>query len=459
MQTERPTINSINPHNQEIINTYTLHTKEELISKILLSKDTSNSWKKTSIEERAAILNSIAEKVLQNKQELAKICTLEMGKPLAQSLAEVEKSAFCLQFYAKNGAQWLKAQKVDFIDKEAYIELAPLGTLLAIMPWNFPYWQVFRAMAPAILAGNTMLLKHASNVTGCALQIEKIVNEAGAPAGLFQTLIVSGADTEPIIAHPNIDVIAFTGSSEVGKIIAKTAGAHLKKHVLELGGSDAYIVLEDANIDLAVEKCVKSRLNNAGQSCIAAKRWIVDEKIYSEFKNKAILELQKYTLGNPMNTENKLGPMVNIEAKKHLHDQVKKAISHGANILINNNDFDENNAYYEPTIIENIKKDNPVFKEELFGPVAQLYKFSSLDEAFQIANATPYGLGGAIFSEDRNFAYNLALKYMDTGSIAINDMVSSHPAMPFGGIKQSGYGRELSFMALFEFSNIKSIVK
>lgn len=459
MPTSKTTIQTINPHNEKTIDTHSIHDTDTISAKIALSKDTSNIWKKTSLSERAKIVNEIAVSLLAKKEELAHLCSQEMGKPILQSIAEIEKSADALMFYAKHSSKWLERKTAGHIEQEAYIDYAPLGTLLAIMPWNFPFWQVLRAMGPALMAGNTMLLKHASNVTGCALGIEKVVKSTTAPKGLFQTLIVPGSKMEEIIAHPDIHVIAFTGSSEVGKIIASQAGAHLKKHVLELGGSDPYLVLEDADIDLAAEKCVQSRLNNAGQSCIAAKRWIVSSKVYDAFKEKVIPLMESYHYGDPLDSQNKMGPLVDIKARDHLHQQVESAIQHGGKLVIGGVIPSQEGAYYPPSILENIKDNNPVYTEELFGPVALLFSFDTLEEAIKIANATPYGLGGAVFSKDEEKAYKIASEYLDTGSIFINNMVVSHPALPFGGIKNSGYGRELSALALYEFSNIKTISK
>lgn len=459
MPTSKSNIQTINPHNGKMLDTYSTHDTDTISAKIALSKDTSNIWKKTSLSDRAYIVREIAESILTRKDELAKLCSLEMGKPISQSIAEIKKSANALMFYAQHAPQWLESKRAEHIEQEAYVTYAPLGTLLAIMPWNFPYWQVLRAMGPALMAGNTMLLKHASNVTGCALAIEEAVQSTSAPKGLFQTLIIPGSKMSEIIAHPDIHAIAFTGSSEIGKIIASQAGAHLKKHVLELGGSDPYLVLEDADIDLAAQKCVQSRLNNAGQSCIAAKRWIVHTSVYDAFKDKATQLMKSYTYGDPLDANHKMGPLVDIKARDHLHEQVKTAVQHGGKLILGGEIPSQEGAYYPPSIIENIQIQNPIFNEELFGPVALLFSFDTLEEAFKIANATPYGLGGAVFSKDEEKAYEIASKHLDTGSIFINNMVVSHPALPFGGIKDSGYGRELSALALYEFSNIKTISK
>lgn len=452
-------IQTINPHNGSIIDTYKVHSNDTINDKIALSKDTSKFWKTTNLEERAKVLNTIARAIMDNKEELAKIATLEMGKPKAQSLAEIEKSVMAIEYFAKIGVQYLTKKRIEDAPTEAYIDYSPLGTVLAIMPWNFPFWQVLRVLGPALMAGNTFLLKHASNVTGCALKMEEIIQQTDIPKGLFQVLVIPGATTESLIAHNDIHTITFTGSSDVGKKIAQNAGAHLKKHILELGGSDAYLVLEDADVPLAAQKCVQSRLNNAGQSCVAAKRWIVHENIYDHFKKEALAIMEEYAFGNPLDSKFKLGPLVDLKSRDHVHNQVQQALQAGAQIVIGGQIPEVEGAYYPATMLEQLPINHPIAQEEIFGPVALLFSFKNIEEAIEIANSSPYGLGGAVFTKDENKAYEIASKHMDTGSIFINNMVVSHPALPFGGIKNSGYGRELSYLALYEFSNIKTISK
>lgn len=448
-----------NPHNDSIIKSYKIDDSDTIDRKINHSKDTSKFWKKTNTDYRAEVVKKIATAVLHHKLSLAELCAIEMGKPMVQAIAEIEKSVKALEYFAEIGPKYLKRKKVEDAPTEAYIDYAPLGTVLAIMPWNFPFWQVLRVLGPALMAGNTFLLKHASNVTGCALELEKIIHDLEIPSGLFQVLLLPGSEASALIGHEDIHMVTFTGSSEVGKTIAQNAGAHLKKHILELGGSDAYIVLEDADIVLAARKCVQSRLNNAGQSCVAAKRWLVHQSIYNKFKDQCVALMQTYHFGNPLDEQFQIGPLVDIKSRNHVHAQVLKAVAAGAEIVIGGVIPDGLGAYYPPTLLEGLSPQAEVAKEEIFGPVALLYKFDTLEDALNIANSSPYGLGGAIFSKDEEKAYEIAQKHMDTGSIFINNMVVSHPALPFGGIKNSGYGRELSYIALYEFSNIKTISK
>ena len=451
-------IKSINPATEEEISTFTIDSEAAIILKLEKAQTAFLKWKRTTIEERTQFLKQLAEYLLKNKAHLAKTATLEMGKPYAQSVSEVEKCALALNYYAENGAEFMKSEIVEAGAKKSLVCYRPLGVVLAIMPWNFPYWQVFRAMGPILLAGNTMVLKHASNVMGCAVEMEKAVRAAGLPADIFQSLIIPSARVEDIIANEHIKAITLTGSTAAGKKVAATAALHLKKQVLELGGSDPYIILEDADIDLAVEVCVKSRLINTGQSCIAAKRFIIDKRILSTFKDKMVVAMQKNNYGDPMNPDNQLGSMARKDLRDELQEQVEKSIALGAELLCGGFIPEGKGAFYPPTVLANVKKGMPAYDEELFGPVAAIIEAEDEDDAIKKANDTIYGLGAAIFSKNLAHAEKIAIEEIEAGSVFINEMVSSNPKLPFGGIKQSGYGRELSYYAIREFSNIKTIL-
>jgi len=341
--------------------------------------------------------------------------------------------------------------------QKSFISFQPLGVVLAIMPWNFPYWQVFRAMGPILAAGNTMVLKHASNVTGCALAIEQAIRSAGLPENIFQTLVLPSSAMEAVIADENIKAVTFTGSTAAGRKVAATAASHLKKQVLELGGSDAYVILQDADLENAVKTCVRSRLNNSGQSCIAAKRFIVDKKVIEPFTSKMVAEMKQKKFGDPMQEEMDLGPMARKDLRDDLHEQVSKSIQMGAEVLCGGYIPEGVGAYYPPTVLTKVKKGMPAYDEELFGPVAAIIEAEDEQDAIQKANDSSFGLGAAVFSENLEKAEHIAETQLQAGSVFVNEFVSSNPLLPFGGIKDSGYGRELSYFAVREFVNIKTI--
>lgn len=451
-------LTSINPVTNEKLHAYPIIDAPTIETKIQNAQDAYLQNKINSIEERTTLLKQLAEQLKLEKESLASMATLEMGKPYKQSIAEVEKCAMSLEYYADNGAQFLEPEIVNVGAKKSAICYQPLGVVLAIMPWNFPFWQAYRALGPIILAGNSMLLKHASNVSGCSTMMEEIANKANWPKGLFQSLIFPSSQMNSIIAHPTIQAVTFTGSTIAGKIVAAEAAKHLKKQVLELGGSDAYIVLEDADIDLAAKICTDSRLINSGQSCIAAKRFIVIEKVADEFtrKVKAIMEKVKY--GDPFNDDFKLGSIARKDLRDQLHQQVVESLAKGAKLLCGGELPEGPGAFYPATVLSNVQKGMPAYDEELFGPVAAIIVAKDEEEAILIANDTEYGLGAAIFSKDLERAEKLAIERVEAGSVFVNELVSSKPQLPFGGIKQSGYGRELSYLAPREFSNIKTIL-
>jgi len=448
---------SVNPFTGKEITHYNTDTPTIIKHKLEQSHKAFEKWSKVSIRQRAAYLKALADYLQKNKKSMAELATLEMGKPYVQSITEIEKSATTLTYYSDNGPRFLEPEPVETDAQTSYVSFQPLGTVLAIMPWNFPYWQVFRAMGPILMAGNAMVLKHASNVTGCALAIEKALQEAGLPEYLFQTLILSSAEMEPVIAHRYINAVTFTGSNGGGSKVAEIAGKHLKKQVLELGGSDAYLVLEDADLKRAVEVCVTSRLNNTGQSCISAKRFVVHEKVRATFESQMVALMQEKKYGDPMNTSMQLGPMARHDLRDQLHKQVLDSVEKGAKILCGGFIPDEPGAFYPPTVLTGVKKGMPAYDEELFGPVAAIIEAKDDEDAIRIGNDSIFGLGGAVFSRDIKRAERIAEEELQAGSVFVNDFVRSDARMPFGGIKQSGYGRELSYYGLREFVNIKSI--
>jgi succinate-semialdehyde dehydrogenase / glutarate-semialdehyde dehydrogenase len=394
------TLRSINPYTGKEIARYKTDTKTILKHKLEQSRKAFEKWSNVSIRQRAAYLKALADYLQKNKKSLAETATLEMGKPYAQSITEIEKSANTLVYYSDHGPGFLEPEMVETDAQKSYVSFQPMGTVLAIMPWNFPYWQVFRAMGPILMAGNTMVLKHASNVTGCALNIENALKEAGLPEYIFQTLVVSSSEMEDVIAHRNINAITFTGSTNAGSKVAEIAARNLKKQVLELGGSDAYIILHDADLARAVEVCVTSRLNNSGQSCISAKRFVVDSRVIETFQTQMAEMMSQKKYGDPLTGSPAVGPMARHDLRDELHKQVEESVKMGAKILCGGFIPEDEGAFYPPTVLTNVKKGMPAYDEELFGPVAAIIEAKDEDDAIRIANDSIFGLGGAIFSRD-----------------------------------------------------------
>lgn len=448
---------STNPANGKEIERYNVHTDNEVEAALQQSVNTFHAWRKITFAERAAILKNIAKEIRNEKDELVRLAALEMGKPLSQGHYEVEKCAKTLEFYADNGAKFLKDEIVKTDAVKSYVSFQPLGTVLAIMPWNFPYWQVFRAFAPTVMAGNVMILKHASNVSGCALAIERIILKGGAPESLLQTLIIPSSKVEGLIDDNRVAAVTLTGSTQAGKKVAEAAGRNLKKAVLELGGSDPYIILADADMDKALEIAVRGRLVNSGQSCIAAKRFVVHTDVKAEFERRFTEAMQQAIWGDPFDENNRIGPMARHDLRDELHDQVLRSIDAGAVLLCGGFIPDSPGAYYPPTVLTNVTPGMPAYDEELFGPVAAIIEATSDEHALQIANDTVYGLGGGIISADVEKAEHYAATELEAGNCFVNDFVHSDPQLPFGGIKQSGYGRELGTYGIREFVNIKSV--
>ncbi len=448
---------SVNPATGKVITRYSIHNNAYVEKALKSAHRAFGTWGNLTFRERGQILRKIARTIRDHKENLAILATKEMGKPIVQSRQELEKCATTFEYYAKNGAAYLKDEVVETDARKSYVSFQPLGVILAVMPWNFPYWQVFRAMAPALMAGNTMLLKHASNVSGCALAIEKIIKAAGAPAGIFQTLLLPSSEVADLIARPEIAAVTFTGSTEAGRKIASAAGTHLKKQVLELGGSDPYIILEDADLEHAIDICVKGRLVNTGQSCVAAKRFVAVKPLRKAFESGFTSRMLATTYGDPMQPENQIGPLARTDLRDQLHEQMLKSIEKGAKLLCGGFIPEMDGAYYPPTVLTNVRPGMPAYDEELFGPVAAIIEAKNEQDAIRIANDSIYGLGGGIFSKNRKRAEQIAARELQAGNCFVNSFVHSDPRLPFGGIKQSGYGRELGIFGIREFVNIKTV--
>jgi succinate-semialdehyde dehydrogenase/glutarate-semialdehyde dehydrogenase len=448
---------SINPANGQTIKKYKAHTNKQTEKKIEQTNTAWLSWKETKHTERSRLLNKLATVLQQRKNELARLMALEMGKPITQGIAEIEKCASACEYYAANAATHLKDQLIKTEASKSYVTFQPIGVVLAIMPWNFPFWQVFRFLAPALAAGNCGILKHASNVPGCALAIEDMVNEAGFPKNVLQTLLVSSSKVDKLIENKFIKAVTITGSTAAGKKVAQKAGSLIKKTVLELGGSDAYIILDDANLDEAAEICVNSRLVNSGQSCIAAKRFIVVKAVEKDFTRLFLQKMQTKKTGDPLDPATAIGPQARIDLRDELHNQVKRSVKKGAKCILGGELPKGDNAYYPATILTKVKKGMPAHDDELFGPVAAIISARDEEDAICIANESTFGLGAAVFTKNRKKGEKIAAARLQAGSCFVNSLVKSDPRLPFGGIKESGYGRELGLFGMYEFVNIKTV--
>jgi len=449
---------SVNPFTGEVIKIYTEYTSEEVTSIISQVDIAFQQWKLTDYELRAKLMKNLQLLLIERKNELAGIMVTEMGKVLREAVSEIEKCATVCAFYADHAASFLKNETIQTEGSESYINYQPIGTVLAVMPWNFPFWQVFRFLAPALMAGNTGVLKHAANVPGCALAIEQLVRDAGFPENVFRTLLIGSEKVKEVIENPLIKAVTLTGSTPAGKSVASIAGTVLKKSVLELGGSDPYLILEDADIEKAARLCVTSRLINAGQSCIGAKRFIVADKIYDAFETEFVRLMSEATYGDPLDPATKIGPLARPDLRDELHQQVEESRLMGATVLLGGFIPEGKAPFYPPTVLTNVFHGMPAYHEELFGPVAVLLRFKTEEEAIRIANDTVFGLGASVFTADITKGKLLAEKGLEAGCVFVNDFVKSDPRLPFGGIKESGYGRELSKVGIREFVNIKTIV-
>jgi succinate-semialdehyde dehydrogenase/glutarate-semialdehyde dehydrogenase len=450
-------IQSINPATGAIIKTYQEMPRKE-IQRILEQTQTAYElWRKSSFTDRAILMHRAAAGLRDKKETYARLMAIEMGKPLAQGIAEIEKCAWVCEYYAQNAERFLSPEIIPTNAKKSFVSFQPLGIILAVMPWNFPFWQVFRFAAPSVMAGNAAILKHASNVSGCALAIEQIFIEAGFPENLFRTVLVSGSNVGPVIEHPLVKAVTITGSTPAGRAVAAKAGAMLKKTVLELGGSDPYIILADADLEPAVSACVTARLINTGQSCIAAKRFIIPRTIQEPFEKLFVEGMKSKKMGDPLIPGIDLGPLARVDLRDELHHQVQRSIKSGARVLLGGSIPEGIGAYYPPTVLTEVNKGMPAYDEELFGPVAAIIPVENEEEAIRIANDTPFGLGAAVFTKDINKGIEIAEKRIEAGCCFVNDFVRSDPRLPFGGVKESGYGRELSVFGIREFMNIKTI--
>ena len=450
-------IKSINPATGKEIKSYNEMSEEE-IKKILSQVNESFvDWNKTGFDTRKLKMKKAAG-ILRNKKEfLAGIMTLEMGKPIEQSKAEIEKCAWVCDYFAENAEKFLEDEIIKSDASKSYVTYRPLGVVLAVMPWNFPFWQVFRFAAPNLMAGNAGVLKHSSNVMGCALAIEDIFKEASFPENLFRTLIVSSKHVKDIIENKNIAAVTLTGSVPAGKSVASVAGGALKKTVMELGGSDPYLILDDADLDKTAEICVKARLVNSGQSCIAAKRFIVVESIYKKFEELFVEKMSREKMGDPFDASNNIGPQAREDLRDELHSQVKQSIDNGAKLLLGGKIPPIKGAYYPATVLSNVSTGMPAYNEELFGPVAALIRVKDEKSGIIAANDTIFGLGAAVFTSDFERGERIAKEELSAGCCFVNDLVRSDPRLPFGGIKESGYGRELSLFGIREFMNLKTV--
>jgi succinate-semialdehyde dehydrogenase / glutarate-semialdehyde dehydrogenase len=415
------------------------------------------AWRRLDIGERGAKIRAAADLLHSSREEYARLMAQEMGKPISQGEAEVEKCALACSYYAEHARTFLRREPVSTDATNSFVTFEPLGVVLAVMPWNFPFWQVFRCAIPALMAGNAVILKHASNVPGCALAIEALFHKAGFPAGVFRTLLVDAGGVSAMIGSAAVKAVSVTGSVSAGKSIAAQAGAHLKKTVLELGGSDAYVVLEDCDLAQTVETCVKSRLTNSGQSCIAAKRFIVVEPIRSKFEELFVERMAEAKMGDPLSRETTVGPLARRDLRDQLHAQVERSGAQGAKLRLGGKIPPGKGWFYPPTVLADVRQGMTAYQEETFGPVAAIIGARDESEAIRIANDSSFGLGAAVFTQDLKRGERIAAEELEAGACFVNDFVRSDPRLPFGGIKDSGYGRELGLFGIREFVNIKSV--
>lgn len=451
-------ITSISPTDGSVLAEYDETPAGDVQRHIEAAAAQQRQWELTPVAERAMPMMKMAELLESHREELAVMMTDEMGKPLAQSRAEVDKCVWVCRHYAENTERILEEEHIEADRRKSYVAYRPLGVVLAVMPWNFPLWQVYRFLAPALMAGNGGLLKHASNVTGSALWIDRLAVEAGFPDGLFRTLVLPSSRVDEVLEHPDVVAATLTGSDPAGRAVAKKAGSLLKKTVLELGGSDPYVVLADADLEQAAATCSTSRLINGGQSCIAAKRFIVEAPVVDQFTELMAAGLEKAVMGDPRDEATTLGPMARVDLRDELHDQVERSVSDGARLVMGGKVPDGPGAFYPPTLLADVTEGMAVYHEETFGPVAAVIAADDVDDAIRIANDTEFGLGAAVFTTDLDKGEEIARDRIQAGACFVNAFVASDPRLPFGGIKMSGYGRELSDMGMKEFLNAKTVV-
>ncbi|HMR39059.1 MAG TPA: NAD-dependent succinate-semialdehyde dehydrogenase [Ignavibacteria bacterium] len=444
---------SINPYNGKEIESHKEHSDSELISILDNAGVAFKSWSKVPVEKRCDFLKKAGQVLRDNTEDYAGMITMEMGKPVSESRAEINKCAWVCDYYADNAAEFLADQIIETDAQKSFVRHDPIGCVLAVMPWNFPFWQVFRFAAPTLVAGNTGLLKHSSNVFGCSKQIEQVFIKAGFPENVFQNLIIHHDKTETIMSHKAVQAVSLTGSEKAGSSVAAIAGRNIKRSLLELGGSNAFIVWEDADIDKAVKTALTARMLNCGQSCIAAKRFILTEGIYDEFVSKFSEAVSKLKSGDPLDETTQIGPLARVDLADELQKQVKISIEQGAELLSGGK---QNGAYHDPTVLGNVKPGMPAFDEETFGPLAAMIKAKDEDDAFRLSELSPFGLGLTVCTTNIEKAISMAYKVSD-GAYFVNELVKSDPRLPFGGTKISGYGRELSKDGIMEFINRKTV--
>ncbi len=449
-------IRSINPYSEEMMQEFDLMTPGEINREISKSRQAFLAWRALSISERTACVRKLGDQLRAEKRRYAEIMTREMGKPIRESVSEIEKCAWLCDYYAGNASKFLEPEEVKTEARKSYVLFQPLGLVLAIMPWNFPFWQAFRFGVPAVTAGNVVVLKHASNVPMCALAIEEAFSKAGFPAGVFKTFLIRPQDALGLIDDDKVDAVSLTGSNKAGEEVGALAGRKIKKLVLELGGSDPFVVLDDADIAKAGKMAVNARMINAGQSCIAAKRFIVMKKVAGEFRDIFLSRLKELKIGDPMDETTDIGPVAKQEILDSLKEQLRDAKEKGAEIIQMGQSF-KKGLFFPPCVVYGPKQDMKVLNDEVFGPIAPIIIVKDEDEAVSVANDTRYGLGAAVWGRDLERAERIAAR-IEAGCIAINDMVKSDPRLPFGGVKKSGVGRELSHYGLKEFVNIKTVV-
>jgi succinate-semialdehyde dehydrogenase/glutarate-semialdehyde dehydrogenase len=457
LEEQRAEFKAINPSTGELVKTYEGHTQREVDAILQTVGSAYPQWRRADFETRAELTRQAGNVLRRRAAEFAELMAIEMGKPLKDGRAEIEKCATGCDYFAENAARFLQPQSTQMEGAKAFVTFNPLGVVLALMPWNFPFWQVFRFAAPTLMAGNVAVLKHANNVPGCALAMESVFRDAGFPEGVFRTLMIDIPAIAGVIHDPRVAAVSLTGSVPAGKAVARQAGEVLKKCVLELGGSDAYVILEDADLEKAASVCATGRLINSGQSCIAAKRFVVPKKVRSAFEELLVKRMAAPRFGDPFAADTDFGPLARRDLRDKIHQQVEASIAQGAQVLLGGNVPAGEGAFYPATVLTDVHEGCPAYQEEIFGPVATVIPVESESEAIVVANATSFGLGSAVFTRDLERGEKIAANELEAGSSFVNEFVRSDPRLPFGGIKESGYGRELSNFGIHEFVNIKTV--
>jgi succinate-semialdehyde dehydrogenase/glutarate-semialdehyde dehydrogenase len=450
-------IESVNPTTGERIREYSEMTPVQVSEALGLAQEGFLRWRQQSFAARAVCMTGAAGLLRERAGEYARLMALEMGKPVTAGRSEIEKCAWVCDYYAANAEQFLRLESVETEATRSYVTFKPLGVVLAIMPWNFPFWQMFRFAAPALMAGNAVVLKHASNVPGCALAVERLMLDAGLPTGVFTTLLVGSGLVERIIEDPGVKAVTLTGSIAAGRAVARKAGEMLKKTVLELGGSDPYIVLESADLEQAASACAAARLANSGQTCIAAKRFVVVEGQLPRFEELIVDRMKRARVGDPLEEDTEVGPLARVDLRNQLHEQVERSVAQGARCLLGGEIPEGRGAFYPPTVLTVVGRGMPAYDDELFGPVAAIIPVKDGGDAIAVANDTKFGLGAAVFTGDAVQGEKIAADEIEAGCCFVNDSVRSDPRLPFGGVKESGYGRELSHYGIREFVNVKTV--